>query len=172
MELLTRFANGDREAFEALFREFQGQVYRWILRIVRDPAAAEDLTVETFWRIYRSHARFRPDGSFGAWARRIAINVAIDHVKRTRKAEPLPEEVAQPPQPDSAIQSETKERLARAFRELPARYQAPAMLALVEELPYVEIAATLGISESAVKTRIFRAVRLLRKKLALQGVKP
>ena len=67
MELLKRFAAGDREAFETLFRQFQGEVYGWIVRIVRDPGAAEDLTVETFWRIYRAHARFDPEGSFGAW---------------------------------------------------------------------------------------------------------
>ena len=53
MELLERLAQGELEAFETLFRQFQGQVYGWILRIVRDTGAAEDLTVETFWRIYR-----------------------------------------------------------------------------------------------------------------------
>src|SRR2546428_6331819 len=57
MELLERFAQGELEAFETLFRQFQGQVYGWILRIVRDTGAAEDLTVETFWRIYRARAR-------------------------------------------------------------------------------------------------------------------
>ena len=58
MELLERFAAGDVDAFESLFREHQGEVYRWIMRIVRNTAAAEDLTVETFWRMYRAHARF------------------------------------------------------------------------------------------------------------------
>jgi len=172
MELLERFAQGDREAFEALFRQFQGQVFRWIVRIVRDPAAAEDLTVETFWRIYRAHARFRPDGSFGAWARRIATNAAIDHLNRRRVEQPLPENLPQAPQADSAVQRETREKIARAFRQLPVKYQSPAMLALVEEEPYSEIAAALGISEGAVKTRVFRAVRLLRRKLEALGVKP
>jgi RNA polymerase sigma-70 factor (ECF subfamily) len=51
MELLQRFAAGDPDAFESLFRRYQSDVYRWIVRIVRDPAAAEDLTVETFWRV-------------------------------------------------------------------------------------------------------------------------
>jgi RNA polymerase sigma-70 factor (ECF subfamily) len=172
MELQARFANGDREAFETLFRQFQGQVFRWIVRIVRDPAAAEDLTVEAFWRIYRAHARFRPDGNFGAWAHRIAINVAIDHLHRTRSELPLPENLPDKPEADSAVRRDTREKVARAFSKLPAKYQAPAMLALVEEEPYSEIAATLGISEGAVKTRVFRAVRLLRKELDLLGVRP
>lgn len=58
MELLEQFAAGDLEAFEVLFREHQKEVYRWTVRIVRDTAAAEELTVETFWRIYRVRQRF------------------------------------------------------------------------------------------------------------------
>src|SRR5215207_1648535 len=62
MELLKRFRQGDPEAFEALFRQCQGEVYGWIVRVVRDPSAAEDLTLETFWRIYRARGRFDPGG--------------------------------------------------------------------------------------------------------------
>jgi RNA polymerase sigma factor (sigma-70 family) len=69
---LVPFTQGDVRAFETLFRKHQGSVYRWIVRIVRDPAAAEDLTLETLWRIYRARARFDPRRPFGAWARRIA----------------------------------------------------------------------------------------------------
>ena len=61
-----KFAQGDLGAFETLFRQYQSEVYRWTVRIVRDPAAAEDLTIETFWRIYRAHARFDPERGFGA----------------------------------------------------------------------------------------------------------
>ncbi len=83
-DLSQQFTHGDLAAFETLFRQFQVGVYRWIVRIVRDPGAAEDLTVETFWRIYRAHARFDPQHSFGAWARRIATKVALDHLKTAR----------------------------------------------------------------------------------------
>src|SRR6266851_9285919 len=65
-DVLRQFSHGDLDAFEALFRRHQSEVYGWIVRIVRDPAAAEDLTVETFWRIYRARARFDPTRSFGA----------------------------------------------------------------------------------------------------------
>ena len=84
MELLEHFALGELEGFEALFRQFQGEVYRWILRIVRDSGVAEDLTVETSWRIYRARARFDPSRSFGPWARRIDTNVALDYLKTVR----------------------------------------------------------------------------------------
>ena len=72
-DVLRQFCHGDLDAFEALFRRHQGEVYGWIVRIVRDPAAAEDLTVETFWRIHRTHARFDPARSFAPWARKVTI---------------------------------------------------------------------------------------------------
>ncbi len=172
MELLEQFALGHLEAFEALFRQFQGEVYGWILRVVRDPAAAEELTVETFWRIYRAHARFDPSRSFGAWARSIAANVAIDHLKRRRPEDPLPENLAANPAADSAAQQQLRERVGQALRELPAKYQAVAVLALVEEKTYEEIGGALGISAGAVKSRVFRAVRMLRRKLRRLGIEP
>jgi len=76
MDLLQRFALGEIDAFETLVRQFQGEIYAWVVRIVRDPGIAEDLTVETLWRIYRARQQFRPDGSFAAWSRRIATNLA------------------------------------------------------------------------------------------------
>jgi RNA polymerase sigma-70 factor (ECF subfamily) len=172
MELLERFAQGELEAFETLFRQFQGKVYGWILRIVRDPGVAEDLTVETFWRIYRAHARFHPEGSFGAWARRIATNVALDHLKTARREVALPEDLSQGAPPDLAVQRDTHERIERAFWQLPAKYQLAATLALVEEESYEQIAEALGISVGAVKSRVFRAIRLLRKNLKRLGVEP
>jgi DNA-directed RNA polymerase specialized sigma24 family protein len=70
-ELLRRFVQGDRDAFEAPFRQFQVEVYHWIQRIVRDASTPEDVFVEAFWRAYRSRARFDSSRSFGAWIRRI-----------------------------------------------------------------------------------------------------
>ncbi len=172
MELLERFAQGELEAFETLFRQFQGQVYGWILRIVRDTGAAADLTVETFWRIYRARARFNPAGNFGAWTRRIATNVALDHLKSVRREVELPDEVSQGVPPDPAVRRELRDGIASAFRQLPARFQTVATLALIEEEPYEDIAGALGISISAVKLRVFRAVRLLRKKLKRLGIEP
>ena len=172
MELLERLAQGELEAFETLFRQFQGQVYGWILRIVRDTGAAADLTVETFWRIYRARARFNPAGNFGAWTRRIATNVALDHLKSVRREVELPDEVSQGVPPDPAVRRELRDGIASAFRQLPARFQTVATLALIEEEPYEDIAGALGISISAVKLRVFRAVRLLRKKLKRLGIEP
>jgi RNA polymerase sigma-70 factor (ECF subfamily) len=170
MELLERFAAGDLEAFETLFREHQKQVYAWIVRIVRDSGIAEDLTVETFWRIYRFRARFDPAGNFHAWARRIATNAALDHLRRARRETRLPDDLACPAKPDPAVGRETRERIHQAFHELPAKYRLVATLALVEEEPYEKIADAAGISHALVKVRVFRAVRMLRKKLKSMGM--
>lgn len=172
MDLLQRFALGDIEAFEALVRQFQGEVYGWVVRIVRDPGIAEDLTVETFWRVYRARGQFRPDGNFAGWTRRIATNLALDHLRRRRPEQSLPDQLAEPRSPDQVLQREAREAIQQAFHRLPAKLQAAATLALIEERPYDEIASALGISIGAVKLRVFRAVRILRDRLTQLGVTP
>ena len=84
MDLFRRFALGEIDAFETLVRQFQGDIYAWIVRIVRDPGIAEDLTVEALWRIYRARHQFRPERNFSPWARRIATNLALDHLRSRR----------------------------------------------------------------------------------------
>ena len=171
MDLLERFAAGDLEAFEALFRQHQSEVYRWTVRIVRDTSAAEDLTVETFWRIYRARERFDPAaGNFRAWARRIATNAALDHLRHAGKETELSEDYPAAPRADSAVRSEMRGHLRRAFLELPAKYRLVATLALIEDDPYDQIAEAAGISVALVKVRVFRAVRMLRKKLSSFGL--
>ncbi len=170
MELLERFAAGDLEAFEALFRLHQKEVYAWIVRIVRDHGITEDLTVETFWRIYRSRSRFDTAGNFRAWARRIATNAALDHLRRSRRETELPEDLAGPAAADPAVRREARERIRKAFQALPPKYRLVATLALIEEEPYNNIAEAAGMSVALVKVRVFRAVRMLRKKLNSLGV--
>jgi len=172
MDLLERFASGDLEAFEALFQQHQREVYAWIIRIVRDSGIAEDLTVETFWRIYRSQARFDPAGSFQAWARRIATNAALDHLRRDRRETELPADLPAAVCPDSAVQHDVRRKIQQAFQLLPAKYRLLATLALIEDEPYNHIAAATGLSANLVKIRVFRAVRMLRKTLGAMGITP
>ncbi len=173
---LERFTQGDVQAFEALFREYQGEVYGWVVRIVRDPGAAEDLTVETFWRIYRARGRFDPRRPFGAWARRIAVNLAVEHLSRSHAEKPLDREYRLPAAsggaPDPVAGAEIRNKVAASLGELPARLRAAVTLAMIEETPYAEIAEALGISVNGVKSRVFRAVRQLRRSLEKRGVRP
>ena len=169
-----QFTRGDIRAFEALFRQYQGEVYGWIVRIVRDPATAEDLTLETFWRIYRARARFDPRRPFGPWARRIATNLALEHLSVRGAETPLDDglgvRVPAAAAPDPAVGADVRAKVAAAFGELPAKLRAAATLAVIEETPYAEIAQALGISVNGVKSRVFRAVRLLRRGLERRGI--
>jgi RNA polymerase sigma-70 factor (ECF subfamily) len=174
--VLDQFRLGDLDAFESLFRAHQRTVYGWILRIVRDPSAAEDITVETFWRIHRAHQRFEPARPFEPWARRIATRAALDWLRARRPASELDEsalaDLASRPTGDPGIAAEIRLKTAQAFARLPPRLRVAAVLAVVEDQPHKEVAAALGISVSAVKLRVFRALRLLRKDLESQGIMP
>jgi RNA polymerase sigma factor (sigma-70 family) len=173
---LLAFQRGDMDAFEMLFHQHQRAVYTWILRIVRNRATAEDLTVETFWRIHRAHARFDPSRGFEAWARRIATHTALDWMRSRRvEAELTAELIDDPPArtvSDAAISAEIRDKTARAFQRLPPKLRIAAVLAVVEEQPHKDVAEALGISVAAVKLRVFRALRLLRKDLEQQGIRP
>ena len=170
-DLLVRFVQGDGDAFERLFRQYERDVYRWIARIVRDQSAAEDALVEAFWHAYRSRARFDPSRSFGAWLRRIATNAAIDQVNAVRRR---PEGVRRVPlSPSEEMRrgpADLSDSIARAFRGLPAKLQVVATLALIEDRPHAEIADALDLPIGTVKSRLFRATRALRKELARLGV--
>lgn len=170
--VLDLFRQGDPDAFETLFRLHQRAVYCWILRIVRNPAEAEDLTVDTFWRIYCARARFDPARGFEPWARRIATRTAVDRIRAKLPETELPADCASPLTADPGIRAEIRQRTAQAFARLPARLRVAAILAVIEEQPHKEIAEALGISVAAVKVRVFRALRLLRKDLERQGITP
>jgi RNA polymerase sigma-70 factor (ECF subfamily) len=196
MELHERFARGDMDAFEALFRAHQADVYRWCLRIVRDHAAAEDATMDAFHRAWRSHAHFDPEGNFAGWIRRIATNLALDHLRAAKRNVPLETSGPVPGErgaaavavevaasaaaaqstgvmrrapddagADPAMRREQRDRIAAAFAELSPKLRAVATLALIEDVPYAEIADALGISEGTARVRAHRAMELLRDQL-------
>lgn len=170
-DLLGRFVQGDPGAFEALFRQTEAEVHHWILRIVRDAHAAEDVLVEAFWRAYRARARFDPSRSFGAWMRRIATNAALDQLRASRRRAgwyAADERLPAPDGPDSGL----SESMALAFGRLPPRLQVVATLALVEQRPYAEIAEALDLPVGTVKSRVSRALRRLREELARLGIRP
>lgn len=140
--------------------------------MVRDRGAAEDITVEAFWRIYKARERFDPGREFGPWARRIATNLALDHLGSQRPEVGLSDELAGADAPDPGVRADLAIQIRAALARLPAHLRAVTLLALIEDRPYCEIGEALGLTENAVKLRVFRAVRLLRKDLASRGITP
>ena len=178
--VLNDFRHGCPESFEAafetLFYQHQRAVYGWILRITRNPAAAEELPVESFWRIHQARARFDPEQGFEGWARRIATRAALDWLRAEKREAAVSLEVcaeaAAPAAGDPAVSAEIRSKTALAFGRLPPKLRIAAALAVVEGMPQKEVAEALGISVAAVKVRVFRALRLLRKDLEEQGIRP
>jgi RNA polymerase sigma-70 factor (ECF subfamily) len=170
-ELLKRFVEGDQDAFESLFRHFEAEVYRWVVRIVRDSGIAEDVLVEAFWRAYRGRAHFDPSRSFGAWMRRIATNSACDHLRmmRPRANWITTADGIEGPKDTDRVQ---RQSIALAFRKLPPKLQLVATLALIEGQSHAEIAESLHLPVGTVKSRLFRALWALRKELARLGIRP
>jgi RNA polymerase sigma-70 factor (ECF subfamily) len=172
VERLQAFRMGSPEAFEALFGLHQRAVYHWTLRLVRQPAAAEELTAETFLRIWQAHARFDPAYGFEGWARRISTRAALDWLRRQRPEQTLDFELASPAVADPALAAEQRRAVAQAFARLSPPLRLAATLAVVEQLPQREVAQALGISLAATKLRIFRALRQLRHELQRKGIAP
>lgn len=172
MNVLERFAAGQVEAFESLFRQHQREVYGWIVRIVRDPSAAEDLTIEAFWRLYQQRERLDPTANCAGWLRRVASNLAIDHLRRAKPVEPLQAEPAGEKEPDCVEQQQARAAIRSTLIELSPKLRVVVQLILIEDESYATVADSLGISLSAVKLRMFRATRILRKKLEQRGLKP
>ena len=168
MDVLDRFARGDLEAFEQLFQQFHRDVYGWLVRLTRDAGAADELTVEVFWRIYRARARFDASRSFGAWARRIASNAALDHLRQVGRRR-LPSAGPPAATTGSTAQRDRDLRVERAFRTLPPTLRVVAELALIEQWPQEDIANALGLSRSAVKSRAARALKALKDALQKEG---
>jgi RNA polymerase sigma-70 factor, ECF subfamily len=161
--LVARARQGDLSAFEEVVRRHQGRVYGVALRIVRSHDVADDVAQETFVRAWRALDRFELGRPFGPWVRRIAANLAVNHVRSPRaREEGLPDghaelPAANPGPLDSLLDDEARQVLDRAIAELPDAQRAVFVLRAAEEMSYEEIARTLSISPGTVMSRLFRA---------------
>jgi RNA polymerase sigma-70 factor, ECF subfamily len=169
--LLSRIADGDREAFEVLSRRFLRTIYTEALRVVGDAAAAEDVTQEVFVRIWRSADRFDADrGSAAAWICTIARNRARDHVRVRRPipVEELPEQIDESTGADGTqLRDAEALDLHAALSELAEPLRQLIELAYWHGLSQTEIADRLRLPLGTVKTRTRRALAQLAE--LLQG---
>ncbi len=165
--------------FTPLVQSHQQRIYRVLLGMLRDPAAAENLTQECFLKAYQKRASFRGEASVGAWLLKIAVNLARDH-RRSRLREfwhrwsSSSEEVAALEQrvPDPHASQERvllgREKAAgvwSAVEELSPQQRAVFVLRFVEEMSLEEIAEATSLRVGTVKTHLFRAVHLIRQRL-------
>jgi RNA polymerase sigma factor (sigma-70 family) len=167
--------------WDAIVAEHADRVYRLAYRLSGNRADAEDLTQETFVRVFRSLAQYQP-GTFEGWLHRITTNLFLDMVRRRQRIrfDALPDDAADRLTSAELGPEQTYEHLhldpelQNALDALPADFRAAVVLCDLEELSYEEIAATLGIKVGTVRSRIHRGRVLLREALAHRapGVRP
>ncbi len=159
--------------WEEIVREHSARVYRLAYRLTGNQADAEDLTQETFIRVFRSLHSYQP-GSFEGWLHRITTNLFLDGArKRSRvRLTHLGEHAEQLPAPHEQHDLHRRYEhghvdpdIQAALDALPPRYRAPVVLCDIEGLSYEEIAATLGIKMGTVRSRIHRGRAQLRTQL-------
>ncbi len=168
-------ATGDKTAmpsWDELVRQHADRVYRLAYRLSGNPQDAEDLTQETFIRVFRSVQNYQP-GTFEGWLHRITTNLFLDMVRRrTRiRMEALPEDYdrvpAEDPNPEQIYHdSRLGPDLQAALDSLPPEFRAAVVLCDIEGLSYEEIGATLGVKLGTVRSRIHRGRQALREHLA------
>lgn len=164
--LLDRIRGGDQQAMVTLFDRHSPVVYAVALRVLGDPSGAEDVMQETFLRIWRTPPVLEiTTGSLAGWFAVLARNRAIDQLRRRRPTE-SPEDVVLLSTVDVAAEGERNLLLARArtmIEALPDEQQAVLQLAFFEGLSHSEIAERLQSPLGTIKTRLRRAVLMLRK---------
>ena len=151
--------------FETFFRLHYERVARAVVRVVRDPARAEEITVEAFWKFWRNAKNFEGGHAVG-WLYRTAVRMALDDLRRESRRIRHESQVGggQPgPTPEEAHRAtEERDRIRLVLAALDAR-QAELLLLRSNELSYAEVAAALDLNPSSVGTLISRAQQAFRK---------
>jgi len=174
-DLVARSKQGDTRAFGELVVRYQKTVYRIILRMVKSPDDADDLTQDTFVRAHRGLKTFKEEYDFHPWLYRIAVNQAINFINRRKRRaavdlEDVPEgDIKQGPEPESPVQSASRrqllENLEEALERLPDEQRTVFLLRVQEGLSYEEIAEVMDTPKGTVMSRLARARMALRKTL-------
>ena len=173
--LIRRVQSGDAAAFEPLLTAYEKGVYNLCLRMVKNPADAEDLAQESFLKAYRGLGAYRAESRFSLWLYRIASNLCLDYLRQQKRRPTAPltvededgdmreTEVADGRlQPERLLEQKlTGDSLRRGLDALPPEFRQVLLLRELQGLSYEEIGGILGLESGTVKSRIFRA----RKKL-------
>jgi RNA polymerase sigma-70 factor (ECF subfamily) len=169
-EMLTAPASQTRDAswerFESLYRSSRDDIYAYVLTLLRDPAAAEDITALAFERAYRRRRTFdRRRGEERAWLFGIARNAALDELRRRRRVAALvtdPEDGVEADADDAEV-ALRRTAVQNALAKLPAREREIVALKFHAGMSNAELARVLGVSESNAGTLLYRTMEKLRK---------
>jgi RNA polymerase sigma-70 factor (ECF subfamily) len=174
VQLMLAFRGGDLDAFESLFRRWAAPLLRYLERMTRDAAVAEELVQEAFFRVHRARARYQPQAKFSTWLYQIATNLARNELRRPRRRDPhrsldeadAPPLAADPARTDEVVHARRlSASVGRELAALPENQRAALWLSAVEGLSYADVAEALEVSPQAVKALVHRARVALAEKL-------
>src|SRR5580692_7367132 len=180
-QIMLRVKAGDESAFEYLVQKYRRPMLSFMYRMAHNSAVAEDLAQEVFLRVYRSREKYEASAKFTTWLYRIASNLAVNHARDTRHQRPENTvSLDEPDQetgltmdvPDNSLTAEEaivrRERLAairQRVQALPERQRIAVIMHKYQQMDYHQIAEVLKLSESAIKSLLFRAYETLRVQL-------
>lgn len=176
-ELLRTMQDGDEDAFLALYRRWQGPIFRYALRMLGSRMAAEDATQEVFMALIRDSRGYSSSrGSFGSWLYGIARHVILRAIEREKSSPAPPGDLEIPARTeglrsplgdphDESVRRQRTERLRRAVLNLPVHYREVVVLCELHEMDYAEAAKSLGCSIGTIRSRLHRARSILAERL-------
>lgn len=173
-ELVARTLDGEQQAFSELVEAYQTSVFNLTYRMLGNRGEAEDAAQEAFLRAYQHLKRYDPTRSFKTWLLSITSNYCIDRLRKRRLTwlsidEPLPPHPAlnsDEPNPErAAVLNEREQAMQDLLAELAPDYRAAVVLKYWYDMSYAEIAETLDTTESAIKSRLYRARQMLADEL-------
>jgi RNA polymerase sigma-70 factor (ECF subfamily) len=177
-KLISEAKKGDQRAFTKLLSKYRTSVFCMINRMVKNRDDAEDITMDTFGRVFKVIDEYTPNGSFSSWLFRIAANKAMDFLRANRQKtvsidrnddendsnniDYVPDLIGDVKNPEEKLISSQRESLLHSFVEqLPEDYKVITLMHYWDDKSYVEISKELLVPMSTVKTRLFRSRELL-----------
>ncbi len=170
-EHLERIRHGDASGAAALFDSYSTPLLRFATRMLGGTAEAEEVVQDVFVKAITRVEQYDGSAPVASWLFAIAANACRDRLRRTRRSGLVPiDVVAEPgdgslPEDERLVVEERRTLVREALQHLSKEQREVILLARYQGMPYAEIARTLGISEGAVKTRVFRALETLRTRL-------
>jgi RNA polymerase sigma-70 factor (ECF subfamily) len=171
-DLVRECLAGRTAAFEALIVRYQKPIYNTVLRMVKDPDEAADLTQSVFLKAYEKLSTFDPRFKFFSWLYRIAVNATLNSISHRKRQERLDEETAVGATSfeEELDEAERCRKLEEAILRLRAEHRIVIVLRYFQNLSYGEIGQILELPEKTVKSRLFTARQLLKDILLRWGL--
>ena len=178
-EVMVRLKAGEEDALDVLLTRYRGPIYYHLYRMVWNPARAEELAQDVFLRMYRARKGYKVSAKFSTWLFRIATNVGLNELRdgRMRKEKEVSSDTetgeiaagkvaARIPTPErEVLASERNAQIRAAVDALPEKQKTAVLLHKYQGMEYGEIGEILGVSQSALKSLLFRAYERLRGEL-------